>query len=95
MTIIDYSQLEISVTTGKNIIKRPSTESNVVTPWSHIFEDYYKSEPMDHCHCGRPDYLLLPKGTYKGMKFAIATVINDWDEEKVSSLTMDILLTVK
>ena len=68
---------------GHNVIRRCSNESSVTMTAHQIFGDLKTSDDEDHCHCGWPEYMLVPKGNYHGMEFEMFVMATDWDHDKV------------
>lgn len=75
--------MSVTVYPGKNVIRRPSTNSTVTLSSRNLFAPSMTLSTDDHCKCGWPDYLLIPKGTHWGTKFQLFVVVTNFAEDKV------------
>nr|Q8T115.1 RecName: Full=Hemocyanin subunit C; Flags: Precursor [Scutigera coleoptrata]CAD24086.1 hemocyanin subunit C [Scutigera coleoptrata] len=68
---------------GKNTIERHSEDSTVTMSSASIFSDISSEQSEDHCSCGWPDYLLVPKGNFEGFPMEVFVIVTDYEEDKV------------
>jgi len=80
--MIQMDKFVTKLTPGKNTIVRSSLNSTVTMEANSIFGAKRPSKTIDNCRCGWPDYLLVPKGNYEGMKFQLFVMVGDWAKDE-------------
>jgi len=81
--MVELDKFKATLHPGHNVVRRCSNESSVTMTAHQIFGDLKTSDDEDHCHCGWPEYMLVPKGNYHGMEFEMFVMASDWDHDKV------------
>lgn len=80
--MIEIDKFKYKLSPGKNVVRRCSNESSVTISTDHIFGDQKTIEDDDHCHCGWPEYLLVPKGDHDGMHYELFVMATDLEEDR-------------
>lgn len=85
LLMLEMDKFVTKLAPGKNTIRRCASNSTVTLSSKNLYAPSMELSTSDHCKCGWPDYLLVPKGTYKGMKFKLFVAVTDYMEDKVES----------
>nr|CAC33894.1 hemocyanin subunit 1 [Spirostreptus sp. BT-2000] len=80
--MIELDKFKATLKPGHNVVRRCSNESSVTMPVDHIYGDITRTVDEDHCHCGWPEYLLVPQGDYDGMHYELFVMATNYDEDK-------------
>ena len=76
---------------GANLLKRRSSDSNLIIPWAQPFEELERDSSRrltPYCGCGWPEHMLLPKGNEEGQVFDLFVMLTDGVIDRVQTTTM-------
>lgn len=85
LLMLEMDKFVTKLSPGKNTITRNSRNSTVTLSSKNLFAPSMALSTTDHCKCGWPDYLMIPKGTHKGMKFQLFATITNYATDMVNS----------
>nr|SMH67860.1 HcB [Scolopendra dehaani] len=84
-SMIELDKFVTELTPGKNVVIRKSSESSVTQKHEKIYANPKERQQNDHCNCGWPDNLLVPRGSYEGTEFQVFVVVTNYEEDYVPS----------
>nr|Q95P07.1 RecName: Full=Hemocyanin subunit D; Flags: Precursor [Scutigera coleoptrata]CAC69247.1 hemocyanin subunit D [Scutigera coleoptrata] len=82
--VIELDKFTVNLKPGKNSVRQPCYNSAVTAKYDVFYGDVESQKPQEGCNCGWPDYMLLPKGKYEGLRFRVFAIVTNHDEDKVS-----------
>lgn len=84
-SVIELDKFVTDLNPGNNDVQRKSSDSSVTQDHRNIYAAPSARQQDDHCHCGWPDHLLIPRGSSEGTAFDVFVVVTDYEKDIVTN----------
>nr|Q8IFJ8.1 RecName: Full=Hemocyanin subunit B; Flags: Precursor [Scutigera coleoptrata]CAD55132.1 hemocyanin subunit B [Scutigera coleoptrata] len=82
---IELDKFVATVPAGSSTVEQHSSKSSVTQSNDNFYGSSATRSSENHCSCGWPDYLLIPKGNHQGVQFNVYVIATSYDEDHVES----------
>uniref|UniRef100_A0A1W7RAD3 Hemocyanin subunit 5 n=1 Tax=Hadrurus spadix TaxID=141984 RepID=A0A1W7RAD3_9SCOR len=85
---IELDKFQTNLNAGKGTINRNAVDSSVTVSELHTFQQLkdgvgVSDDATEFCSCGWPEYMLVPRGSPKGMEFELFVMLTDGEKDTV------------